>query len=94
MCCSTETLEELLYYFHRSAIFYDYLDFKGEIRQNIEDLLDTLKCVEKACMTHSLFMNNYKDVVYCKNCDKIGELKEVRVIYKKSTLLKKLVEKY
>lgn len=77
MCCSTETLEELLNYFHRSAIFYEYLELKGKTRQKIENFLDQLKCEDKGCLTHNLFTTYYKNKLLCKNCNGIGELKDV-----------------
>jgi len=77
MCCSTETLEELLNYFHRSAIFYEYLELKGKPRLMIENILDKLKCEDKSCITHNLFTTYFKNKLLCNNCNKYGESEDV-----------------
>ena len=70
MCCSVETLEEMLLYFHRFNIFPHYygnqikfmLEYKGKARIKLEEKIDSIKCKEK-CLCHSLFTFKYKELV-------------------------------
>jgi len=62
-------------FFHRSAVFFDYIYFDGKFRQNVEDYLDTKKC-KIDCLNHSLFTLKYKEIVNCKLCNQVGDMIE------------------
>ena len=70
MSCSTETLEEMILYFHRSYLYFNYisnypyyLEYKGIFGQKVQDYIDTISCNDK-CLTHCIFTTEYVEVVY------------------------------
>jgi hypothetical protein len=72
MSCSTETLEEMILYFHRSYLYFNYIsilfhysEYKGILGQKIQDFIDTITCNDK-CLSHSIFTTEYQEIIYVK----------------------------